>query len=83
MLHWQRPYRGRNFWNDEFGLPLFKLLHSESAFISNRQGLVDYDLVSSYLWVYVVAAVVLSTIIAQVVVNWRKVERSRSTLRDV
>jgi len=68
------PYRGRNFWNDEFGLPLYKLLHGNSAFITNRQGLVDYDLVSFYLWMHVLAAVVVSSlvaIIAHVVANWR------------
>jgi hypothetical protein len=58
------PYRGRNVWNDTIGLPFFKLLHGESAFLSNRQGLLDHDLLSFYVWMHVVAAVVLSTIIA-------------------
>jgi hypothetical protein len=57
-------YRGRNFWNEELGLPLFKLLHGESAFVTNRQGLVDHDLMSFYVWVHVVAAVVLSSVVA-------------------
>jgi hypothetical protein len=69
------PYRGRNFWNDQLGLPLFKLLHGESAFVTNRQGLVDHDLVSFYIWTHVVAAVVLSTVVAllaHIALNLRK-----------
>lgn len=58
------PVRGTNVWNDNLGLPLYKLLHGESAFYTNRQGLHAHDLVSFYVWLHVVAAVVLSAIIA-------------------
>jgi hypothetical protein len=63
-------FRRTNVWDDYLGRPAFKLLHGESAFITNRQGLREADFVGFLLWLHVVAAVVASaffSLIAQAV----------------
>ena len=76
------PYRGRNVWNDTIGLPFFKLLHGESAFYTNTQGLVDHDLLSFYVWMHVTAAVVASTLVAftaQLALHWKTLGKQPET----
>ncbi|QDT73720.1 hypothetical protein [Lacipirellula limnantheis] len=53
--------RRSNIWDDYLGRPAYKLLHGESAFITNRQGLRDADFTSFLLWFHIVCAVVVSS----------------------
>lgn len=60
-------FRGNGkIWDDYLGRPIFKLLHGESVFFTNRQGLRDVDFQSFLMWIHMPLAVVASMISSSV-----------------
>jgi hypothetical protein len=64
----------QGIWDEYVGLPLWKLIHGEDAFISNRGGILNEDFLSFLVCTHFVLAVAISStaaFIAQVAASLR------------
>jgi hypothetical protein len=51
---------GQDFWGDYIGMPVWRLLHSDEAFITNRRGVILGDLISFMVALHVVIAMAVA-----------------------
>jgi hypothetical protein len=72
------PFARRSIWDEYVGVPVWRMIHGESVFTSNRQGVLNEDFVSFLIWVHVVLAMLLSGIaalLAQLIAVWRSYQQ--------